>query len=1077
MKNIKKSIVMCVAALSMGTLAGCDFFNQKPAQPEQNENEKEQEQEQQVVHVESLEISPEELDVLVGEEKSITATIAPENATDKTVVFKSNKTSVATVSLNGTVKGVGAGTAIITVQSVENPSKFKTCTVTVTEAVVHVTDVVIGESTVTLTPGSSSQLSASVLPENATNKTLIWSSNNESVVTVDQQGHIQAGALGQASITVQSQDNPTKFKTFTVKVEETVIPVTGIALNLDVKVLEENDPAFQLEATVAPADASNKSIYWTSSTPAVATVGQDGTVTPVSAGNATIKATTIDGGFEAACAVTVTKTDVASFELDIHELSFASDATGENAKKQLTATISPATATYKEVEWSSSNEGVATVSSTGLVEMKGVGTAVITALHVNSRMTDSCVVTVVEPTDLVPTLPIRTNKAYQSYKSNIRENPANRLAEFADRTQVYEIGDDNKINLKPEFTLLDGDANVIDQNAWAYPFVITVEKKEGNSYVTAPAADYSVINATTCDLKFNASAVDNFYKIRIKLGGLTPEEETAAGDQIYAEYEVKIVDGYNVTSEIEMAYLDTSSPSDEEMGMGADHFTVDYPAFKAAHHLNAETPATLVLHKDMNLSMDYVPERLCVTAEDAATWDQTEKDRAIGSFKDDAYLYRKFSAGKTTLSGNYFTIDWSKIPLVKRTRGKPVGEVKTESHAGFLRTFNGSFEIKNVNIIGNSHTATTELDTVAAGGLIGFKTRNATTEFTASNVLGHGCYIVFMNEGRYSTLGGTQVCEMNLVKSKIYDNYNCFIYNWGGHVVADQCIFEGSGGPIVIQDHVHGDDKPYELAPCKLDGEGNPVVTQEDEIYKLDFSKYMHYNNGVISTTTFIDSELNNYVLGTEAWFGSFGAAALTGQIKALCDFIASVGGGLPRTAIFDTNHVGTTYQSLSTAGQDSLFNFVVLNKSGSKEGTTNCQVNGEVKFLHRNGENLEVVDDFNYMAPEFTQPGQFVDGNIEKYFNFRNLGENGAPVFETAGGSGFVYEEPKANPEEGTEYVFYDLDNIRLDYVGINHAKNSLYNKTAVNTAFNTGAHENVALYYNGMMLVMKLGYYGQAA
>ena len=334
-----------------------------------------------------------------------------------------------------------------------------------------------------------------------------------------------------------------------------------------------------------------------------------------------------------------------------------------------------------------------------------------------------------------------------------------------------------------------------------------------------------------------------------------------------------------------------------------------------------------------------------------------------------------------------------------------------------------------------------------------------------------------MNEGRYSTLGGTQVCEMNLVKSKIYDNYNCFIYNWGGHVVADQCIFEGSGGPIVIQDHVHGDDDPYVLAPCKLDGEGNPVVTQEDEIYKLDFSKYMHYNNGVISTTTFIDSELNNYVLGTEAWFGSFGAAALTGQIKALCDFIASVGGGLPRTAIFDTNHVGTTYQSLSTAGQDSLFNFIVLNKSGSKEGTTNCQVNGEVKFLHRNGENLEVVDDFNYMAPEFTQPGQFVDGNIEKYFNFRNLGGNGAPVFETAGGSGFVYEEPKANPDEGTEYVFYDLDNIRLDYVGINHAQNSLYNKTAVNTAFNTGAHENVALYYNGMMLVMRLGYYGQAA
>ena len=841
------------------------------------------------------------------------------------------------------------------------------------DTTVHVSSITVGEASISVTLGDRMKLQAEVVPANATNKKLLWSSNNTSVVTVDQDGNIEALALGEASITVQSEDNLALVKTFTVKVLEDVIHVTGISLDREVLDINTNDAPVRLVATVTPADASNKSVQWKSSDSNVATVAPDGTVTPVAGGNALITAETNDGGYKASCSVNV---------IPVH------------------------------------------------IETLRVG------------------------------FPIERNASYKAFLNNIKPNTANPFGEYKDRTQPYEIGDDNKFSFKPVFTVRDAaqGGEEVDQSLWSYPFEIKVEKKVGSEYQLASASDYDVVSRYTCDLRFNTTAVGSEYKVSVQIGGLDADQLAEVGiANATAVYDVKVVDGYNVTEEIELLYLDTAPDNTYEMGSGEDEFHPDYPAFKRAKGLNATySPVTLVLHKDMRVKPEHLPEELFYTAAYAEEqgWSQADKDAAIGTLKDYTYLYSKWSTGKTTLSGNYFTIDWSGIPLIKRARGHSVlTDEKVESHSSFMRLYNGEYEIKNINFIGNASVAEGEDETVRAGGLIGFKSTWANSVLDMNNTLGHGCYITVFAEAAWSTLGDGRVAEVNVRNSKLYDNYNSFFYNWGGHLTVEDSIIEGCGGPVVIQDHwdnTWGNDTIHEFYAFEYDPQSNPL-------------HYSYRTYGYVPETTFIDSDIRNYVIGSEAWFVSFEATEVTASIKAMGDMLPAI--SPTRSMVFDANHQASTYLGLSAAGQDSFFNFIVLNKSAHIEGMSNEQVNGVVKFLHRDGGNLVEVDNFDYFAP---LPAENADADatylpaLQRYYKFRMLANAGAPIFHTAGGSAFW-------PGAGT-----DLFEVSID-------ANPYYNPNpqggapeVVDSSLVTGAHDNVALYYNGMMLVMGLGTFG---
>ena len=152
----------------------------------------------------------------------------------------------------------------------------------------------------TLTEGESVNLSAKVLPENAADKTVNWSSSNESVVLVSSNGKAMALSLGKAIITAKSGD---KSDFITISVEAKVIPVTGVSLDktqITIKVGESET----LTPTITPEDATNKKVSWTSSNDKVATV-EDGKVVGVQPGSVPITVTTEDGAKTAECPVTV----------------------------------------------------------------------------------------------------------------------------------------------------------------------------------------------------------------------------------------------------------------------------------------------------------------------------------------------------------------------------------------------------------------------------------------------------------------------------------------------------------------------------------------------------------------------------------------------------------------------------------------------------------------------------------------------------------------------------------------------------------------------------------------------------
>ncbi|WP_278873054.1 Ig-like domain-containing protein, partial [Anaerotignum lactatifermentans] len=143
------------------------------------------------------------LELVAGKEATLTATVKPDNATNKDVTWISEKPEIAAVK-GGTVTAKAAGTAIIAVTTVDG-AKTATCTVTVIPKTVQVSGIQV-QGSASVYVGGSTKLTATVTPTNATNQKVTWSSNNESVATVGTDGTVTAVSAGTATITVTTED-------------------------------------------------------------------------------------------------------------------------------------------------------------------------------------------------------------------------------------------------------------------------------------------------------------------------------------------------------------------------------------------------------------------------------------------------------------------------------------------------------------------------------------------------------------------------------------------------------------------------------------------------------------------------------------------------------------------------------------------------------------------------------------------------------------------------------------------------------------------------------------------------------
>ncbi|MDE6631411.1 MAG: Ig-like domain-containing protein, partial [Muribaculaceae bacterium] len=335
-----------------------------------------------IYEVTGITLSNTKLSLTEGETATLTATIAPENATDKTVTWTSSDTSVATVSDKGVVTAVKAGTATITATSANG--KTANCTVTVAANIISVESVAISKTELSLTEGDTANLTATIAPENATDKSVTWTSSDEAVATVSADGVVSAVKAGTATITAASSNG--KTATCTVTVTAKVIDVTGITLS-DIDLSMTKGETITLTATIDPENATDKTVTWTSSDEAVATVDAEGNVTAIAVGEAVITAAC--GNVNASCHVTVLPILVESLTIDPAEWRGK-----EGSEFTITATVLPDDAADKTVTFESSDTSIATVDAQGNVKVLKEGTCVITVSTVDgSDLTAECVIT------------------------------------------------------------------------------------------------------------------------------------------------------------------------------------------------------------------------------------------------------------------------------------------------------------------------------------------------------------------------------------------------------------------------------------------------------------------------------------------------------------------------------------------------------------------------------------------------------------------------------------------------------------------------------------------------------------
>lgn len=362
------------------------------------------------IKVSGITLSASTLAMQTEDVKQLSVTnLTPANATNKALKWESKNTWVATVDESGNVTAKNPGEATITVTAADNGGAQATCKVTVTERtapVIKVTQIQLSQTRASLNEGKELQLTATVLPANATNQSLTWSSSVEGVATVDSTGKVTAIKAGTTVITATAKDDSGISASCTVQVTVPTVKVTGITLNKTTASVVKGKTV-ALTATVTPDTATDKPIKWTTSNKNVATVSTDGVVTAKAAGTAIITATAADdSGVKATCKITVTNPVIKVTKVTLNKTT-ASVVKGKTLT--LTATVTPTNATNKNVTWKSSNTKIATVDGNGKVTAVAAGTATITCTaKADKSKSATCKITVTNPA--VKVTKLRMNK-------------------------------------------------------------------------------------------------------------------------------------------------------------------------------------------------------------------------------------------------------------------------------------------------------------------------------------------------------------------------------------------------------------------------------------------------------------------------------------------------------------------------------------------------------------------------------------------------------------------------------------------------------------------------------------------
>lgn len=534
--------------------------------------------------VESIEINGfadgDEIVLNKDGETTISVTVRPDDATVKDIVFESSKPDVATVDENGNIKAVGEGETTITVYSKDDPTKKDEITVTVK---IPVTDVEVEENEFTLNKGDKDEIKVVVKPDYATEKGVTYTSSKPDIVKVDENGNIEAVGEGTATITVSSKDNADIKEVVTVTVK---IPVTEIKVEEELEI--EIGESANLKANVND-DATNKTLTYESNDETVVTVDEDGNITAIGEGTATITVKSEDNpditeevkvtvykkynvsyvitgdvipegatapvGNSYRADTTVDVEDVLSFEgytfygwttdvtvtdgkftmperdvvLEGYFTKDVKDITvdkteidlEEGGTDKITVTVTPDDATDKSVTYESSNEDVVKVDENGNITAVGEGEAIITVTsnsNKDEKVEIKVTVTKPEP-EKVPVTDITVDKSVINLEPGDEETITVTVTpdDATEKGVTFESSN-------PEIAEVTEDGTI-------------VAKKDGTTTITVKSEDNSDVVETV-----TVTVVARKYKVTYEYEGDVPASAPAIEKRYYKTGSTVIVE-------------------------------------------------------------------------------------------------------------------------------------------------------------------------------------------------------------------------------------------------------------------------------------------------------------------------------------------------------------------------------------------------------------------------------------------------------------------------------------------------------------------------------------------------------
>ncbi len=359
--------------------------------------------------VSDITISPSSLIMGVDETATLRVTVDPNNAFNKNVTWVSSDPSVVEVNLETKtdyevqVTSKKGGVAMITAVSVSDGTKYATCTINVRENVTGV-ELNYTELTVNLKEGNTRQLIATVLPENTTgmndgvNRNVTWSSTNTEILTVDENGLVTFLKPGTAAVVVTTEDGGFQaYCNITVQV-----PVESIEISSGDLILNVGDTT-ALTAVVLPIDSSVTALEWSvttsdssDTTSQLASIDPNGVLTALAPGHCVVFCKAIDGSGAEDYINVYIRQPVSTVTLNTNEMTVR-----KGDVFWLYATVLPENADLKVVNWTSSDESLATVGPDGKVTALMPGKVTITATSQDTGDFDFCVVTIEQPIESI----------------------------------------------------------------------------------------------------------------------------------------------------------------------------------------------------------------------------------------------------------------------------------------------------------------------------------------------------------------------------------------------------------------------------------------------------------------------------------------------------------------------------------------------------------------------------------------------------------------------------------------------------------------------------------------------------